>query len=125
MIEFRKLADHKNVDIFMICVSKDQETSLASVTNWIQEIREKDQGKPIILIMTKTDLSEEECLNPVTLDQLKATQKNHGLQGIYQASSKAKDNSVYKAFMYAIMAAREHKMATKFPLLNMKAKTKN
>ena len=67
MIEFRKLADHKNVDIFMICVSKDQETSLASVTNWIQEIREKDQGKPIILIMTKTDLSEEECLNPVTL----------------------------------------------------------
>ena len=47
---------YQGADGFMICVACNSKTSFASVDKWRNEITEVEQDKPIMLILTKSDL---------------------------------------------------------------------
>ena len=49
----------------MICISVDQDDdSEESVKNWVAEVRGVSEAKPIIFVLTKKDLLEEEDFEP-------------------------------------------------------------
>ena len=51
---------YKQADVFMLCFSVDlEDNSDETVYKWISEIRNAEQQKPIILVLTKNDLLKE------------------------------------------------------------------
>ena len=51
---------YKQADVFMLCFSVDlEDNSDETVYKWISEIRNEEQQKPIILVLTKNDLLKE------------------------------------------------------------------
>ena len=60
---------YKDADCFMICVAVNSESSFKSVDQWTNEIHQVEADKPIMLILTKKDLSYE-TEEPVTIEDL-------------------------------------------------------
>ena len=55
--EKRKVV-YKDTDLFLLCCSTVDETSLSNIQKWKTEIRGQVQDAPIVLISTKKDLRE-------------------------------------------------------------------
>ena len=49
---------YKDSDVFIVCVAANSKTSLQNAIRWRDEIEEIEPGKPIALILTKSDLLE-------------------------------------------------------------------
>ena len=47
---------YQNADCFMICVACNLRTSFENIEKWRAEIQAVEQNKPIILVLTKSDL---------------------------------------------------------------------
>ena len=47
---------YQNADCFMICVACNLRTSFENIEKWRVEIQAVEQNKPIILVLTKSDL---------------------------------------------------------------------
>lgn len=93
---------YANADVFMICVAANSVDSLENVHLWQNEIVEKEPDKPIMLILTKSDLIDY-VDDAVTYQQIKTAKETHGLQGCSQTSSKVwEDFNVHKAFVQTI-----------------------
>ena len=61
----------------MICVSTNQPSSFESIERWRNEIIEVESDKPIMLILTKSDL--QDIMNdPVTIEQLEEESDQKG-----------------------------------------------
>ena len=83
----------------MICVASNSQDSLENIPIWQNEIVEIEPEKPIILVLTKSDLIDF-VDNPVRYQHVKTAKDTHGLQGCSQTSSKAwEDFNVHKAFV--------------------------
>ena len=68
-----------------------------------------EKEKPIYLILTKSDLSEQ-AEEPVTYEELKAKKTEYGLAGTFKTSSKVWDDfNVHKAFTGALYGAYQFK----------------
>ena len=78
---------YKDSDCFMICVACNDPTSYANIDRWRNEIEEVESQKPILLILTKSDL-EEEIDEPVTLENLVDKSRIDSYQGAMATSSK-------------------------------------
>ena len=100
---------YQGADVFMICVSSTEKTNLDSITKWKAEVQDVESSKPILLIMTKSDLAElsEE---PITVPALKQKSIENGFQGYSKTSSKEwEDHNVHKAFTKALATALQAK----------------
>ena len=96
---------YKDADVIMLCFSKDQENSDDEVVEkWIREIRFVVPNKPIVLILTKKDLEDENKFTEKRLEQIKIEYK---LQQVCSTSSKDDQNSVLEAFDESIKQACE------------------
>ena len=49
---------YKDADVFMICIATNSQTSFDNVPIWINEIKEVEQQKPVMLVLTKSDLKD-------------------------------------------------------------------
>ena len=79
----------------MLCFSKDQEDNGDDcVQSWITEIRNNEPRKPIVVILTKKDLEDEQF----TFEGLERIKKNENLQFVCPTSSKNDQESVVAAF---------------------------
>ena len=93
----------------MICVAANSVDSLENVQLWQNEIVEKEPEKPIMLILTKSDLIDY-VDDAVTYQQIKTAKDEHGLQGCSQTSSKVwEDFNVHKAFNKTLITAFKSK----------------
>ena len=91
----------------MICVAVPNSDSLDNINKWKAEISRIEPDKPMILILTKSDMLSEELKEShyVTYEQVKTAKDTHGLQGCCQTSSKQwQDFNVHKAFVRTICA---------------------
>ena len=59
-MEKHRCLQHKNADVFMICVAADRQASFEHIDNWASEVRSVEPNKPICLIYTKKDLKDKE-----------------------------------------------------------------
>ena len=103
---------YKNADVFMICVAANNPDSLKNVQKWKAEIMETCPEKPILLVLTKSDLEEaiDDEDSKVTFAQIRTAQKAHQLIGSSKTSSKEwNDFNVHKAFNKALTAAYKAK----------------
>ena len=58
--ELQRLSWYAGADVFMLCFSKDQQDDGDDcVQRWITEIRNNEPRKPIVVILTKKDLGDE------------------------------------------------------------------
>ena len=91
-----------NADCFIICVACNDQASFDSIDKWSAEIKKNSRpDKPIFLILTKTDLSDEEKV--VTLEQLIEKSESGGFQGAFATSAKlCEDFNVLKAFNHVM-----------------------
>ena len=91
--------------MFMLCFSKDQEdNSDDCVKKWIMEISSNEPGKPIVVILTKNDLEDD---NKFTKERLEEIKSQYHLQLVCSTSSKEDPNSVLDAFDESIRQACE------------------
>ena len=89
----------------MICVACNDPESFESVDKWRNEIHLIEQQKPILLVLTKSDLIES-LDEPVTLEDLADKSKTDNFQGEMATSSKEwHDFNVHKAFNKVLQAA--------------------
>ena len=61
-------------DVFMICISCAEKTNLDSIEKWMAEVQDVESTKPILLIMTKSDLAQY-SEEPITVADLKQKTK--------------------------------------------------
>ena len=79
----------------MLCFSKDQsDNSDDCVKKWIMEIMSNEPGKPIVVILTKNDLEDDQF----TLERLEKIKRKYDLQIVCETSSKDDQPSVVAAF---------------------------
>ena len=79
----------------MLCFAKDQDENYDDlVIEWINEIRSSEPHKPIVLILTKNDLEDEQF----TLERLEKIKREYDLQFVCPTSSKDDKDSVIAAF---------------------------
>jgi GTPase KRas protein len=107
---------YEGCDVFAICVSAAQRSSMESIQRWKAEIQSKEPEKPICLVMTKRDLLDEaeegDMERFVSKKELLAKKKEFGFVKFSTTSSKAwSDFNVHKAFNTIIMAGYEYKAA--------------
>ena len=90
----------------MICVSVPDLNSFENINKWMTEISRSEPDKPMMLILTMSDmLSEDSKGDQVTYQQIRTAKDTHGLQGCCQTSSKKwEDFNVHKAFVRTISA---------------------
>ena len=90
----------------MICVSVPDLNSFENINKWMTEISRSEPDKPMMLILTMSDmLSEDSRSDQVTYQQIRTAKDTHGLQGCCQTSSKKwEDFNVHKAFVRTISA---------------------
>ena len=73
----------------MICVAANNKESLENVTTWMNEIKEIEPTKPIVIILTKSDLvdmlDEDEVVDDA---QIKAKMKECGFADSAVTSAK-------------------------------------
>ena len=63
-----------NVDVYMMCVAANQQVTLTNAPNWLMQIRQMNDTKPIILTLTKSQFqSNGEVEDYITDEQLKNT----------------------------------------------------
>lgn len=74
----------------MILIATNDRNSLDNVQRWRNEIEMIEQEKPIILILTKSDLAEG-IDEPVTFEEVEEKFHEDGFQGAYKTSSKEWD----------------------------------
>ena len=60
----------KKTDFILICIPKNDYTSLLNVDEWICEADSVASGKPIFLVLTKSDVAAEQ----VSLEDLRKVQ---------------------------------------------------
>ena len=90
-----RLEWYEGADVFMLCFSKDQEdNSDLCVQQWINEIRDTEPRKPIVVILTKTDLEDAKF----TEEKLEEIKRQENLQFVCLTSSKVDQESVVAAF---------------------------
>ena len=102
---------YRGADCFMICVACNNQESLESVNRWKIEIQDIEAMKPIMLVLTKSDLldtlDEDEC---VTFENIQTEAKAHGFQGCSKTSSKEwSDFNVHQAFNRTLASAYQFK----------------
>ena len=86
----------------MVCVAVNSRESLSSIDKWKAEIATVEPEKPLMLVLTKSDLMEYHD-DPVTYEEVKTAKEEKGMQGCCQTSSKAwEDHNVHKAFVRTI-----------------------
>ena len=51
----------------MICIAVNSKTSFDGINKWRDEIKEVEPDKDIMLILTKSDMAENNSLNPEEL----------------------------------------------------------
>ena len=51
----------------MICIAVNSKTSFDGINKWRDEIKEVEPDKDILLILTKSDMAENNSLNPEEL----------------------------------------------------------
>lgn len=96
---------YQDADCFMICVACNMMDSFENIGKWKAEIQEVEQQKPIMLILTKSDLKDE-VDEPVLISMLRKASKEQSFQGAMSTSSKAwEDFNVHKAFNKALTTA--------------------
>ena len=64
-------------DVFMICVAADDAVSLESVDDWLNETNQLNDNKPVVLLLTKTDISEAN--KKVSLSDVDKKKQEHNL----------------------------------------------
>ena len=100
---------YKHADCFMLCVAVNNRTSLDRITEWKAEIMAVEKQKPIYLILTKSDLTEQ-AEEPVTMEEIRAKKTEYGLAGSFKTSSKEWDDfNVHKAFTGVLYGAYQFK----------------
>ena len=102
---------YRGADCFMICVACNNQESLESVNRWKIEIQDIEAMKPIMLVLTKSDLldtlDEDEC---VTFENIQQEARTHGFQGCSKTSSKEwSDFNVHQAFNRTLASAYQFK----------------
>ena len=102
---------YQGADCFMICVACNQKSSFDNVDKWRNEIQEVEPSKPVMLILTKSDMADivdEDKL--VTFESLTTKSQTGGFQGACQTSSKEwEDFNVHKAFNKTLITAYKAK----------------
>ena len=53
-----RATQYKGADVFMVCVGANNMTSLDNIGSWKNEINAVEPNKPIMLVLTKSDLVE-------------------------------------------------------------------
>ena len=97
-----RATQYKGADVFMICVAVNSRSSYENIANWKLEISNNEPNKPIMVILTKSDLVDY-VDDAVTFDEIKQQKEDQGFQGCSQTSSKVwEDFNVHKAFVQAI-----------------------
>ena len=95
----------------MICVACNQKSSFDNIDKWRNEISEVEPEKPVMLILTKSDMIDlipEE--NAVQFEKLTEKSTTGGFQGACQTSSKEwEDFNVHKAFNKTLITAYKSK----------------
>ena len=51
----------------MICIAINSKTSFDGINKWRDEIKEVEPTKDIMLILTKSDMAQNDLLNPTDL----------------------------------------------------------
>ena len=77
----------ENTDCFMLCVSVNDRGSLDRIRDFKAQIKQKCPKTPILLVATKTDLRND-TPNPISTDEIKRLQKDHGFENSVETSSK-------------------------------------
>ena len=91
-------------------MAADQLQSYDHVRRWKEEIQTVESEKPIILVLTKSDLDETQEDDLVDLAMLREKSRLEGLQGAMKTSAKnSNDLSVQLAFERILTTAFEHK----------------
>ena len=89
----------------MICVACNARNSFENIEKWRAEIQAVETSKPIILILTKSDLAVN-ATDPVTEEELVDYQKEQNYQGASSTSSREwEDFNVHKAFNKTLTTA--------------------
>ena len=107
LAESRKV-QYAGADVFMLCVAVNKLTSYTNIKDWVAEIYSTTPNKPIMLVLTKSDIEDGA---EVTLKMLKeATKKVDGLfDGALKTSSKEwEDFNVHKAFTKTLSVALKY-----------------
>ena len=101
---------YRGADCFMICVACNNQESLDNVNRWKVEIQDIEATKPIMLVLTKSNLMEElegEC---VDMTAIKKEAQKHGFQGSAKTSSKEwNDFNVHQCFNRTLATAYQYK----------------
>ena len=89
----------------MICAAVNGKDSFGHIDRWRTEIQQVCSQAPIILILTKSDLTGMVDENDeVTFEMMKQKSQTGGFQGACQTSSKEwEDFNVHKAFTKALI----------------------
>ena len=89
----------------MICVATNAKTSYENIAKWRAEIQDVEPTKPIILILTKSDLEDfTDAANLTTIKNLRDKSKQEGFAGALKTSSKDwEDFNVHKAVSKALI----------------------
>ena len=64
---------YKGTDVFMICVAVNRQASFDNIEKWRKEIQAVETDKPIVLLLTKSDIVDKE----VTIKDLKNVRKQN------------------------------------------------
>ena len=74
---------YQGADCFMVCVAVNQPSSFANIDKWRNEIQEVEPTKPIMLILTKSDMADliDDEDAKVSFESLTDKSKKGGFQG--------------------------------------------
>ena len=101
-LQANRKVQYQGAHCFMICVAVNKKSSFDNISKWKEEITSVIDGKPIFLILTKSDIDDP----AVTLKDLKGVKDADGsFVGVAKTSSKEWDDfNVHKAFNKALGA---------------------
>ena len=85
-----RMVQYQDADVFMVCIATNNRTSLENLDRWRNEIQSVEQSKPILLVLTKSDLMDD-AEDPVELEELQEKCVQDGFQGCCKTSSKVWD----------------------------------
>ena len=98
---------YNGADVFLVCVASNQRSSFEHVGKWVSEVRGTvGRNVPIWLIMTKSDLMDDDDAEAVNMKEMQEEKARLGLMGVKKTSSKEwEDFNVHKAFSFALESA--------------------
>ena len=75
---------YEGADIFMICAAANQRSSFDNIDRWRNEIKSVEPEKPIMLILTKSDMADNGLVaevDLVTFEMLTTKSITDGFEG--------------------------------------------